>query len=177
MKKFLLDVSTLTGATDANPANKVVQLLSDFETKTQEAWRPNNLTRVLCIGVSRKRVMLLFSCTDRAERSSFFGSAARCHERGITHEDCDDRVRSASRGRDHGSCAIDSTAARSAAHRGADFPRPRTSGRGKNSGDGPDHSPGAYRRPNRRCPSGDAKPSADHPDSSEDSGCSTCAVP
>ena len=47
VKKFLVNVSTLTGATDANPVNKVVQLLSDFETETQEAWRPNNLKRVL----------------------------------------------------------------------------------------------------------------------------------
>ena len=35
---------------------------------------------------------------------------------------------------------IDPTGARSAAHRGADCPRPRTTGRGRNSGSGPDHS-------------------------------------
>ena len=39
--------SILTGATDANPVNEVVQLLSDLETKIQEAWRPHNFTRVL----------------------------------------------------------------------------------------------------------------------------------
>ena len=51
MKSSLVDVSvlsTLTGATDANRVNKVVQLLSDFETKIKEAWRSNNFTRVLC---------------------------------------------------------------------------------------------------------------------------------
>ena len=42
-----MDVSVLTGATDANPVNKLVQLLSDLETKIQVAWRPNNLTSVL----------------------------------------------------------------------------------------------------------------------------------
>ena len=52
MKSFLVDVSVLsilTGATNASPVNKLVWLLSDFETKTQEAWRPNNLTSVLCL--------------------------------------------------------------------------------------------------------------------------------
>ena len=51
-------------------------------------------------------------------------------------------------------------------------PRPRTTSRGRNSGNGPDHSPEAYleayHRPNCRCASGDATPSADHPESSED---------
>ena len=63
----------------------------------------------------------------------------------------------------------------------ADCPRPRATSRGRNSGSGPDHSPGAclgaYHRPNRRCASGDATPSTDHPDRSEDSGGSTSAVP
>ena len=49
IKNSLVDVSILIGATDANPANEVVQLLSDFETKIQEAWRPNNFTNVLCV--------------------------------------------------------------------------------------------------------------------------------
>ena len=49
MKKFLVNVSILASATDANPVNKVVQLLSDFETKIQEAWRPNNFTKVPCL--------------------------------------------------------------------------------------------------------------------------------
>ena len=49
MKSFLVDVSILPGATNANPVNKVVQLLSDFKTKIQEAWRPNNFKRVLCL--------------------------------------------------------------------------------------------------------------------------------
>ena len=49
MKSFLVDVSILTGATDANPVNEVVQPLSDFETKIQETWRPNNFTSVLCL--------------------------------------------------------------------------------------------------------------------------------
>ena len=53
-----MDVSILTGETDANPVIKAVQLLSDFETKIQEAWRPNNLTSSL-FGVCRKRVILL----------------------------------------------------------------------------------------------------------------------
>ena len=47
-----MDVPVLsipTDATDANPVNKAVQFLSDFQTKIQEAWRPNNLTRVLCL--------------------------------------------------------------------------------------------------------------------------------
>ena len=42
MKGFLVDVpvlSILTSETDANPVNGVVQVLSDFETKIQEAWR------------------------------------------------------------------------------------------------------------------------------------------
>ena len=45
---------------------------------------------------------------------------------------------------------------------------------------GPDHSPGAYleayHRPNRRCASGDANASTDHPDSPEDNSGSTSAV-
>ena len=40
---------------------------------------------------------------------------------------------------------------------------PRTTGRGRNSG-----SLEVYRRPNRRCASGDAMTSTDNPDSSED---------
>ena len=36
--------SILTAATDANPVNKAVQFLLEFETKIQEAWRPNNFT-------------------------------------------------------------------------------------------------------------------------------------
>ena len=47
MKSFLVDVSILTGATVADPENNVVQLQSDFETKIQEAWRPNNFARFL----------------------------------------------------------------------------------------------------------------------------------
>ena len=52
MKKFFVDVSVLSilpGATDANPVNEVVQLLSDFETKIQEALEPNNFTRAFCL--------------------------------------------------------------------------------------------------------------------------------
>ena len=49
MKSFVVDVSILTGATDANPLNRAVQFLSDFETKMQEAWRPSALTSVLCL--------------------------------------------------------------------------------------------------------------------------------
>ena len=37
--------------------------------------------------------------------------------------------------------------------------------------------PEAYHRLNRRCTSDDATPSTDHPDSSEDSGGSTSAIP
>ena len=50
----------------------------------------------------------------------------------------------------------------------------RATGRGRNGGSGPDHSPGAYLRVyhwlNRRCASGGATPSTDCPDSSEDTG-------
>ena len=44
MKSFLVDVSILTGATDANPVNKEVQLLSDSrdqDTGRVEAERPH----------------------------------------------------------------------------------------------------------------------------------------
>ena len=44
-----MDVSILIGATDANPVNEVMQVLSDFETEIQEARRPTNFTRVLCV--------------------------------------------------------------------------------------------------------------------------------
>ena len=37
-------------------------------------------------GVSCKRVSLLFVVQTEQERSSGFGRAARCHERGIAHE-------------------------------------------------------------------------------------------
>ena len=50
VKGFHVDVSVLsilTGAADANPANKVVYLLLTFQTKIQEAWRPKNFTSVL----------------------------------------------------------------------------------------------------------------------------------
>ena len=64
--------------------------------------------------------------------------------------------------------------------RGADSPRPRITSRGRNCRSGPDHCPRAYleayHRPNRRCVSGDATPSTDNPDSSEDSGNSTNTV-
>ena len=49
VKSFPVDVSILTLAMDANPVNEVVKLLPDFETKIQEARRPNNFTRVLCL--------------------------------------------------------------------------------------------------------------------------------
>ena len=78
-------LSILAGATDANPLNKVVQLLSDLETKIQEGvWRPNDSMGVLwLVQVGNERSC--FRCTDRAERSSALGGAARaarCHERG-----------------------------------------------------------------------------------------------
>ena len=52
MKWFVVDVSVLsilTGAADANPVNEVVLLQSNFETKIQKPWRPNNFARVLCL--------------------------------------------------------------------------------------------------------------------------------
>ena len=52
VKSFPVDVSILTLAMDANPVNEVVKLLPDFETKIQEARRPNNFTRVSVFGVS-----------------------------------------------------------------------------------------------------------------------------
>ena len=58
VKRFFVHVpvlSVLTGAKDANPVNETMQLLLEFETEIQEAWRSNNFTRV----VSRKRVILL----------------------------------------------------------------------------------------------------------------------
>ena len=58
---------------------------------------------------------------------------------------------------------------------------PRTTGRGRNGGIGPDHSPRAYLRAchglNRRSASGDATPSTDCSDSAEDSEGSTSAGP
>ena len=75
--------------------------------------------------------------------------------------------------------STDYAGVRSPAHRGADCRRPRATGRRRNSGSGPDHSPGAYLEAyhwlNRRCVSGDATPSTDRPDSSEDSEGSTSA--
>ena len=55
-----------------------------FETKIQEAWRPNNFYEscsLFC--VSRKRVILLLLYR------SGIGRADRCHERGVAHEDGD----------------------------------------------------------------------------------------
>ena len=87
MKSFLVDVSFLTGATDTNPVNEVVQLLSDFETKIQEAWRPNNFTSVLSLfGVSQTSD-LVFAVQkeqkDPADLEAGLGAASE----GIAHED------------------------------------------------------------------------------------------
>ena len=68
--------SILTGATDANPAR------TDQDTGSVEAKQPHECS---LFGVSRERVILLM--LYRAERSSAFGPAARCHVRGIAHED------------------------------------------------------------------------------------------
>ena len=67
-----MDVSVLsivTGATDANLVNKVVQLPQDLETKIQEGVEVKQLHETSLIGVSCKRVILL-SLYNRAERSS-----------------------------------------------------------------------------------------------------------
>ena len=57
----------------------------------------------------------------------------------------------------------------------------RATGRGRDGRSGPDHSPGAYlrvyHRLNRPSASGDATPSTDRPDSSEDGEGSTSASP
>ena len=63
MNSFLVDVSVLsilTGATDANAVNEVLQFLSDYETKIQEVVEVNQLHESSLVGVSRKRVILLF---------------------------------------------------------------------------------------------------------------------
>ena len=76
---------------------------------------------------------------------------------------------------------VDSTEARSAAHRGADCPRPRPAGRGRNSESGPDHSQESIS--NRiidriiDVPSCETTSSIVHPDGAEDVGSSSDSAP
>ena len=60
-------LSILTVGTVANPVNKVVQLLSDLETKTREGVEVKQIHERSLIGVSRKKVILL--CAVQTEQA------------------------------------------------------------------------------------------------------------
>ena len=79
--------SIITGATDANPVKKGGAASVRFLRPRYRTLGGQTTSREFSVWCESQTSDLAFFCTDRAERSIGFGSAARCHERGIAQED------------------------------------------------------------------------------------------
>ena len=87
-----MDVSTLTGATDANPANKRCSFCQILTPRYKKRGGQTT-SRVFSIWCESQTSDLALAVQTEQERSIGFDRAARCHERGIAHK-IDDLARS-----------------------------------------------------------------------------------